>query len=142
METPKDTVWTLLFAAWLLAAISTLGAIFLGEVMGLTPCVLCWYQRIAMFPLVLILAAGLFPLDAQVVRYALPLTAIGWAIAVFHLLVSEGIVSEAMTPCTAGVPCSQQLIEWFGFLTIPMLAVAAFSVIGALLTTIYYKASE
>ncbi len=142
MDTPKDAVWPLLFSCWLLATISTLGAIFLGEVMGLTPCVLCWYQRIAMFPLVLILAAGLFPLDARVVRYALPLAAIGWATAVFHLLVSEGIVSEAMTPCTAGVPCSQRLIEWFGFLTIPMLSVAAFSIISAMLITIYYKASK
>jgi disulfide bond formation protein DsbB len=62
-----------LFLAWLMASVSTLGALFLGEVMGYTPCVLCWYQRIAMFPLVLILAAGLFPLDRRVVRYALPL---------------------------------------------------------------------
>ncbi|RJG07366.1 disulfide bond formation protein B [Noviherbaspirillum cavernae] len=140
MDTTKDTVWPLVFACWLVATASTLGAIFLGEVMGLTPCILCWYQRICMFPLVLVLAGALFPLDTRVVRYAFPLAFAGLGIAVFHLLVSEGIVSEAVTPCTPGVPCSQQLIEWFGFLTIPMLSVAAFLIINAMLIAIYFKA--
>ncbi len=142
MDRTKDTVWSLIFASWLVATISTLGAIFLGEVMGLTPCILCWYQRICMFPLVFILAAGLFPLDVRVVRYAFPLALVGLGIAVFHLLVSEGVISETLTPCTPGVPCSQQLIEWLGFLTIPMLSVAAFSVIIATLIAIHFKASK
>jgi disulfide bond formation protein DsbB len=142
MDTTKDTAWSLVFASWLVATISTLGAIFLGEVMGLTPCILCWYQRICMFPLVLILGAGLFPIDTRVVRYALPLSLAGLGIAVFHLLVSEGVISERLTPCTQGVPCSQQLIEWFGFLTIPMLSVAAFAVITAILIAIHFRASK
>lgn len=125
--------WTLVFLAWLVATISTLGALFLGEVMGFTPCVLCWYQRISMFPLVLILAAGLFPFDPKVVRYALPLAFAGLLIAVFHLLLTEGIIPESVTPCTQGVPCSQVLVEWFGFVTIPLLAVGAFLAITALL---------
>ena len=138
----NTSLWPLVFFSWVVATVSTLGAVFLGEVMGLTPCILCWYQRICMFPLVLILAAGLFPLDARVVRYALPLALVGLGIAVFHLLVSEGIVSETLTPCTQGVPCSQQLIEWFGFLTIPMLSVAAFAAITAMLLAIHLKASK
>lgn len=60
--------WTMVFIAWLIATISTLSALFLGEIMGYVPCVLCWYQRIAMFPLVFVLAAGLFPYDRRVVR--------------------------------------------------------------------------
>lgn len=142
MDTTKDTAWSLVFASWLVATISTLGAIFLGEVMGLTPCILCWYQRICMFPLVLILGAGLFPIDTRVVRYALPLSLAGLGIAGFHLLVSEGVISEELTPCTQGVPCSPQLIEWFGFLTIPMLSVAAFAVITAILIAIHFRASK
>jgi disulfide bond formation protein DsbB len=145
MMATKDanaSLWPLVFLSWVMATVSTLGAIFLGEVMGLTPCVLCWYQRICMFPLVLILAAGLFPLDAKVVRYALPLAVIGWGFAVFHLLVSEGIVSESISPCTQGVPCSQQLVEWFGFVTIPLLSVAAFSIINALLIATFFKTSK
>ncbi|MDR2837999.1 MAG: disulfide bond formation protein B [Azonexus sp.] len=139
---PAKNAWPLLFVCWLIAAVSTLGAIFLGEVMGLTPCVLCWYQRICMFPLVFILAAGLFPPDRRVVRYALPLALTGLGFAVFHLLVAEGFVAEALTPCSPGVPCSQQLIVWFGFLTIPMLSVAAFSLVNALLVAIYLKAPQ
>lgn len=134
------TVWMLLFLAWLMATVSTLGALFLGEVMGYTPCVLCWYQRICMFPLVLILGAGLFPADPKVVRYALPLTLAGLGLALFHMLVQHGVIAESITPCTQGVPCSQVAVEWFGFLTIPLLAVAAFSAIAALLVATYLKA--
>ena len=132
----------LVFLSWLIATISTLGALFLGEVMGYTPCVLCWYQRIFMFPLVLILAAGLFPLDRRVVRYALPLTLAGLGIAVFHLLVQHGLISESVTPCTQGVPCSQVAVQWFGFVTIPLLAVAAFLGITVLLIATHFKASR
>ncbi len=138
----QPSSWTLVFAAWLIAAMSTLGALFLGEVMGLTPCVLCWYQRIAMFPLVLVLAAGLFPFDAKVIRYALPLAAVGALIAGFHLLLTAGIIPESATPCTQGVPCSQVQIEWLGFITIPLLSVLAFSMIVALLAAAYVKASK
>lgn len=142
MMATNTTLWPLVFLSWLVATVSTLGAIFLGEVMGLTPCILCWYQRICMFPLVLILAAGLFPGDARVVRYAFPLALIGLGIAVLHLLVSEGVIPETLMPCTQGVPCSQQLIEWFGFLTIPILSVAAFAAITAMLIAIHFKASK
>ena len=137
-----STLWLLLFLSWLIASISTLGAVFLGEVMGYTPCVLCWYQRICMFPLVLILGAGLFPPDPKVVRYALPLTLAGLGLAIFHMLVQHGIVSESITPCTQGVPCSQVAVEWLGFVTIPLLAVAAFAAIAALLVATYFKASK
>jgi disulfide bond formation protein DsbB len=71
----SDPDWTLLFLAWLIATASTLGSLFFSYVMELPPCVLCWYQRICLFPLVIIIARGLFPLDRQVIRYALPLTA-------------------------------------------------------------------
>lgn len=134
--------WNLLFLAWLVAAVSTLGALFLGEVMGYTPCVLCWYQRICMFPLVLILAAGLFPFDRRVLRYALPLALAGLALALWHWGVASGLIPEAATPCGQGVPCSQELIVWFGFLTLPMLSVLAFSSIIALLLLIHFKAPE
>lgn len=131
--------WTWLFLAWLIASVASLSALFIGEVMGYTPCVLCWYQRIAMFPLVLVLAAGLFPYDAHVVRYALPLTAIGWLLALFHWGIASGIVPERLTPCSQGVPCSVEQIVWFGFLTLPMLSVLAFSSILGLLLTIHFK---
>ena len=138
----KISAWTLVFACWLVAATSTLGALFLGEVMGVTPCVLCWYQRIFIFPLVFILAAGLIPFDPKIVRYALPLAAAGWLVAVFHLLLAAGVIPESITPCSQGVPCSQEQIEWFGFVTIPLLSVVAFSIINSLLVATYFKASK
>ncbi|MBW8458168.1 MAG: disulfide bond formation protein B [Thiobacillus sp.] len=138
----QDRGWLLVFIAWMVATVSTLGALFLGEVMGYTPCVLCWYQRIGMFPLVLILAAGLFPFDRGVVRYALPLALAGWLLAVFHWAVASGLVPESATPCSQGVPCSVEQISWFGFLTLPLLSVLAFSAIIALLLMTHFKASK
>ena len=134
--------WTLVFIAWLVASVSTLAALFLGEVMGYTPCVLCWYQRICMFPLVLVLAAGLFPFDRRVVRYALPLALAGWLLAAFHWGVAGGLIPERVTPCSQGVPCSVEQVVWFGFLTLPMLSVLAFSIIIAMLLLTHFKVSK
>ncbi|MFA7271027.1 MAG: disulfide bond formation protein B [Sterolibacterium sp.] len=138
----ETTTWSLIFAAWLVASISTLGALFFGEVMQIPPCVLCWHQRIFMFPLVLILPIGLFPFDRKVVRYALPLAGIGWLFAVFHVLLVAGVIPESIKPCTQGVPCSQTVIEWFGFVTIPLLSAVAFSAVIALLVLAYSRSSK
>jgi len=64
------TAWSLLFVAWTLVTVATLGSLFFSEIMSVPVCVLCWYQRIAMYPLVLILAIGLLPYDPGVLRYA------------------------------------------------------------------------
>jgi disulfide bond formation protein DsbB len=145
MQSPDrnaDRRWNWIFMAWLVAAASTLGALFLGEVMGYTPCVLCWYQRIAMFPLVLVLAAGLFPFDPRVVRYALPLAVAGWLLAAFHLALVAGWIPESIGPCRQGVPCSDVQITWFGFVTIPLLSVIAFSLIAGLLLATQFKGEK
>lgn len=136
---PAGPVWIRVFAAWLIAAASTLGALFLGEIMGVPTCALCWYQRIFMFPLAFVLAAGLFPLDAKLYRYALPLSATGWLIAVYHLLLVHGVIPETMAPCRQGIPCSRVEIEWLGFVTIPLLSVFAFSIINILLLSAHSK---
>jgi disulfide bond formation protein DsbB len=137
----SDTGWNLVFGGWLVAATATLGALFASEVMGLPPCVLCWYQRIFMFPLVLLLPLGLFPFDPKIVRYALPLSAIGGAIAAFHVLLTYGLIPEGVKPCAQGVPCAQNPIEWFGFVSIPLLSLVAFSAISALLLLTRRKVS-
>ena len=127
------------FAAWLVAATSTLGALFFSEVMRLPPCLLCWYQRIFMFPLALILPLGLFPFDRQVIRYALPLAAIGGLVATFHQMIVAGWIPERLTPCTQGVPCSETVISWLGFITIPLLSLIAFMTIVTLLGVAHYR---
>jgi disulfide bond formation protein DsbB len=128
-----DAAWMLVFGSWLVASASTLGALFFSEIMQLPPCVLCWYQRIFMFPLVLLLPIGLFPFDTRVVRYALPLALAGWLVSLFQVLLVAGVIPEAIRPCTQGVPCAEVQIEWLGFVNIPLLSFLAFSTINALL---------
>ncbi|MBT8403433.1 MAG: disulfide bond formation protein B [Gemmatimonadetes bacterium] len=134
--------WTLVFAAWVIASSSTLGALFFGEVMKLPPCSLCWYQRIFMFPLALVLPFGLFPFARNIVRAVLPLVGVGGLLAVVHVLLVEGIIPERIAPCRQGVPCSETVIEWFGFVTIPLLSLAAFASIAVLLTVALLRSSE
>ena len=122
-----------LFLAWLVAAFAMMGSLFFSEVMKYPPCVLCWYQRIAMYPLVVILGVGLFqPLKATL-SFAFPLSVIGSIIALYHNLLHYKIIPESASPCVSGVPCSTVYINWFGFLTIPMLSLIAFTIINALL---------
>lgn len=126
MARPLDPNWMLLFAAWLVACGSTLGSLFFSYVMEFAPCVLCWYQRICLFPLVIILARGLFPFDLHVVKYALPLAAVGGCLACYHSLLYAGLIPADLQPCTQGVSCTEAHIELFGFLSIPYLALIAF----------------
>ena len=125
--------WLLIFSAWLIAAVSTLGSLFFSEVMELIPCVLCWYQRISLFPLAIILLIGLFPLDKKVVNYALPLAIIGLIFTVYHCLLFFGVIPENLQPCGQGVSCTDDNMELFGFLPIPLLGLIAFLMIIILL---------
>lgn len=131
--TTEQTGWMLIFACWLLAVVSTLGSLFFSEVMGLQPCMLCWYQRIFMYPLVLIFLVGMFPLDRNVVRYALPIAVIGWSFAVYHYLLYSGYIPEDLQPCGQGVSCAEINLELFGSITIPMLSILSYTAIIALL---------
>ena len=73
---------TMMFSAFLIAFAATLGALYIGEVLGRTPCVLCWYQRIAMFPLSLLLGIAMFRGDTGVRLYVLPLALVGLLVAI------------------------------------------------------------
>jgi len=138
----ENWAWYLVFAAWLIATGSTMGALFFGEVVKVPTCVLCWYQRIFMFPLALLLPIGLFPFDRKVVRYALPLAVIGGLIALYHVLLVAGVVPETMQPCTQGIPCKDQVIVWFGFVTIPLMAAIAFATIVVVLCIAYFRSAK
>lgn len=129
----RSPEWALLFLGWLVATVATLGSLFLSDVMGLPPCSLCWYQRVALFPLVLVLGAGLLSFDAAVVKYALPLAAAGWLVALYHSLLYWGILPKDIQPCTGGVPCTDRNLELLGFLSIPLMSLLAFTAIVTLL---------
>ena len=130
---PAAGHWPPLFGAWLITLLATAGALFIGEVMGQTPCVLCWYQRIAMFPLVLILGIGLLEADGRSVRYALPLAWAGWGMALYHCLVFWGVISEALTPCGKGGSCADADVQVAGWVPIPLMSLIAFTAILMLL---------
>ncbi len=127
--------WLLIFASWLVAAVSSIGSLFFSEVMDLVPCVLCWYQRIFMFPLAIILLVGLYPLDKRVVNYALPIAIIGLLFTLYHCLLYFGFIPENLQPCSQGVSCADEGMELFGFLPIPLLSLASFSLIIFFLLT-------
>ncbi len=114
------------YAAWTIALIGMAASLFFSEVMGLQPCVLCWFQRIAMYPLVLIIGIGIVTKDDRWKVYALPLALIGLAIAAYHNLIYYGVIPESLTPCTQGVSCSERQIEWLGFVTIPFMGLIGF----------------
>lgn len=119
----------LLYVAWFQATIATLGSLFFSEVMNLPPCVLCWYQRIAMYPLVLILATSILCKDALARIYGLPLTLSGLVISIYHNLLYYKVIPDSIKPCTSGVSCTAKQIDWFGFVTIPLLSMIAFIVV-------------
>ncbi len=141
-EQKTDNNWAILFCCWLLVSLSTTGSIFFSSVMEFAPCVLCWYQRICLFPLVLILGTGLISLDKQVVKYSLPLAIAGWLIALYHTLLYSGIIPESIQPCSQGVSCTEEYIDIFGFITIPMLSLLSFSTVIALLLILQRRISR
>ena len=128
----------ILYLAFLQALIATLGSLFFSEILKFPPCVLCWYQRIAMYPLVLILAMGILKKDKNLPLYVLPLSIIGMLIGVYHNLLYYNILPEAAAPCMLGVSCTTKFIEWFGFVTIPFLSLLGFTVI-TICMLLYYR---
>lgn len=130
-----------IYAAWATALIATAGSLYFSEISHFPPCVLCWYQRIFMYPLVIIIAVGILEKNKNVYRYVLPMTAIGWTISVFHNLLYYKIIPESAAPCYTGVSCTTKFIEWFGFITIPFLSFIAFTIV-ALLMVAYWKLNQ
>lgn len=128
----------ILYIALAQAIIAMLGSLYFSEVMNLPPCVLCWYQRIAMYPLVAILAVGIIRKNRDIALYVLPLSLAGFAISIYHNLLYWKIIPESIAPCMAGISCTTKFFEWFGFITIPFLALTAFVVINAC-TIIFMK---
>ena len=127
--------WTMLFVCWLIALVSTLGSLFFSEVMDLPPCVLCWYQRIFMFPLLVTLSVGLLPLDTGSIKYSLPLAIGGLGVALYHCLLYAGVIPEGVRPCGQGVSCADRASQAIGIVPIPLLSLIAFSIIVTLLIT-------
>ena len=135
-EQREQRSWDLLLAAWIVALLSTFGALFIGEVMGRAPCNLCWFQRAFMFPLAVMLAVACYTSDTGVWRYALPVAALGWLVAFYHSLLYLGAIPAGLEPCGAGTSCSSADMLVFGWLPIPLLSLGAFTAITGLLVVV------
>lgn len=124
---------TLLTGAWVTALVATLGSLFFSEVRGYVPCELCWVQRIFMYPLAITLAIAVVRKDAKHAYYALPLAVIGAGFAFYHYLLQKVPALQETADMCGVVPCNAQYINVFGFITIPFLALTAFTIITLLL---------
>lgn len=114
-----------LWLAFAIAAVATLGSLYLSGGAGFTPCVLCWYQRIAMYPLSLILAIAAWRRDVGVRTYVIPLAAIGALVSCYHIVIERFPALESGS-CDPTNPCSLIWVQHFGFVTIPTMALAGF----------------
>lgn len=122
-----------LYLAWALALASLGGSLYFSEIKHFIPCLLCWYQRILMYPLVAIIAVGLFRRDRVLAAYVLPLSITGIGFALYHNLLQWGIISERFAPCVNGVSCVTNHVVALNFITIPLLSLTAFTVITILM---------
>lgn len=121
-----------LYMALLIALLGTVGSLYAQYVLMLEPCVLCWWQRIALYPLVPILAVGIVKRDANLAWYAIPLSVFGALVALYQTLLYYGILSEAFAPCKVGVSCTQTLPSILG-LNLVTMSLLAFILITLLL---------
>ena len=119
--------------AFAVALTATLGSLYFSEVANFTPCRLCWYQRIAMYPLTVLLAVAWWRRDVHVRSYVWPLATIGAAVAAYHWFI-ERFPSLESGACDLTQPCSVMWFEEFGFVTLAFMAWSGFAFIGALLT--------
>jgi disulfide bond formation protein DsbB len=124
-----------LWLAFVVALTAMAGSLYFSEVAGFVPCALCWYQRIAMYPLVLLLGVAAVRRDTGIVRYAVPLAAIGALVSIWHIGV-ERIPSLPSGSCSLEVSCSTIYVQVLGFVTIPTMALAAFGAIITLLVLV------
>jgi disulfide bond formation protein DsbB len=124
--------------AFLVALTAMLGSLYLSEVVHLIPCTYCWYQRIAMYPLVLLFGIAWVRRDAGIRHYAIPLAGIGLLIASYHYVIQR-IPSLGGPACSSAVPCTSAWFFEFGFISIPYMAGSAFALILVLMAMLHVR---
>lgn len=125
---------TSLWLAWIVPAGAMVGSLYMSEVANYAPCTLCWYQRIPMYSLAVILVIAAIRRDVSVRWYALPLAVIGLVISVYHYFV-EWFPQIETNVCSLTVPCSNVWFREFGFISLPLMAASAFVFVIAVLVT-------
>ncbi len=122
-----------LWLAWLVAAVAVAGSLYFSENANFTPCKLCWFQRIAMYPLALLLLIAAVRRDYGIRVYAIPLAVIGGLMSAYHYLI-EWHPSLSSGSCDITVPCTVPWFRQFGFISLPLMALCGFAAIVSLLT--------
>ncbi len=140
MKNEKETIlfwqnkeWMALYFAWAIALFGFCLSVFFGEVLQHEPCPLCWYQRIALFPLVLLLGIAAYRNDLNIVSYALPLSLLGALTALFQISEKYFPILQKAGVCNLGDTCSQSVFTLFGFLDLPTVSFIGFLLISGLL---------
>jgi disulfide bond formation protein DsbB len=135
LDSVRSALWGYeLWAAFVVSASATGASLFFSEIANFVPCELCWYQRICLYPLSIITLLAALASDYRVARYLLALPVVGAMLAVYHLLVENGVVSQS-SACLVSAPggCATKWIDEFGFITIPTLSLAGFVLLIELL---------
>lgn len=131
----------LLPITFLQAVVAMAGSLFFSEVWHLVPCVLCWYQRITMYPIVALALVAMWRKDDKAYQYILPLSVIGLVISTYHNIlyyaVNWGIRPDWVGPCQAGISCTTAYFEWFGFITIPLMSWTAHLIVTVLMVLLW-----
>ncbi len=117
--------------SFIIALIATLGSLFYSEILGLIPCPLCWYQRILMYPLVLITGTALLTKSRNYRAYIYPFTILGALTAIFHYVLQVFTIPAACGP--GAVTCEVIHFASYGFITIPFMSLTAFILIFLLM---------
>lgn len=128
--------------SFIISLSATLGSLFFSEIMQFVPCSMCWYQRIFMYPLVFIFLINILYPDDKIFKYTFILILLGLGFSIYHNLLMFGIISEDMVPCVQGIPCSTIYLNWFGFITIPLLSFVAYFLLFILQLLIYKNLKE
>lgn len=122
-----------LYLSWFVSIVALAGSLYLSEILHYEPCKLCWFQRIFMYPLVFMLGIATYKNDRNIVTYALPLSLIGGSVSLYHYALQKLPFLQKVQLCTVGAPCTKQELNFFGFVTIPFMALTAFTLISLLL---------
>lgn len=112
-----------------ISLIATLGSLYFSEVRGYEPCTLCWYQRILMYPVIIISGVALYQKNTRIALTTAIFSVIGGSISLYHYGIQKLSFLQESAPACGAVPCTGQYVNYFGFITIPFMALTAFAMI-------------
>jgi len=127
-------------ALGLLLSLATVsGSLFYSEVVGFEPCVLCWWQRVTLFPLLVLFAVAMYKKDRGVFKYAIPLSVVTGVVAIYNAYIQWG--GSPLIPCDVSGSCAKLYVYAYGYITLPTmsLSVVALVLLLAWANKVYQK---